>query len=363
MSFADQAVWVGTTGGSANAQTAVVPNVTSLADLLGVTINGIAGFTNTGPMTFSASGLSAAVMKVGSGGLVPLSGGEIVATNPVSFLNIGTSGYVIFGGGPIIQPVLVASATYFVNASTGSDSNNGLASGTAFATIQKAVNVAATFNLNGFNLTINVAAGTYGQTLCPQTNGSGTVILTGAGVSTTTLSATNHSAIAFNGPSSYKIAGFTVQSFGSGANDPISGLWVNPSANLNIGTMTYGNCAGSYIYCAGIGIMLASSVQTVSGTASNIGGFVSIAGGVLETPQTPLPTLVISTPVSVVNGFVFSELLSQTGLQFTSITNPSNVSGPRYLVSGNSVINSGGGGASYYPGSTSGSASSGGQYL
>ena len=49
-----------------------------------------------------------------------------------------------------------------------------------FATIQHAVYIASTYNLNGSNLTINVANGSYtGPVSLPQTNGSGTITLTG----------------------------------------------------------------------------------------------------------------------------------------------------------------------------------------
>ncbi len=76
-------------------------------------------------------------------------------------------------------PALKSAATYYVNAESGSDSNNGLTSGTAFATLQKAVNVIAQFNLNGFNVTVNVANGTYGQVALRPLAGSGSVIFVG----------------------------------------------------------------------------------------------------------------------------------------------------------------------------------------
>lgn len=52
---------------------------------------------------------------------------------------------------------------YYVNAATGLDSNNGLTSGTAFKTIQKAIDSLPRF-LN-HQATINVAAGTYNETV------------------------------------------------------------------------------------------------------------------------------------------------------------------------------------------------------
>lgn len=57
----------------------------------------------------------------------------------------------------------VASA-YFVNAATGNDSNDGLSSGSAFLTIQKALNVVNSKIINK-NVTVNIAAGTYAERL------------------------------------------------------------------------------------------------------------------------------------------------------------------------------------------------------
>lgn len=57
---------------------------------------------------------------------------------------------------------MLSGDTNFYVASTGSDSNDGLTSGTAQATLQHMVNtIAANYDGGGHNITINVAAGTY----------------------------------------------------------------------------------------------------------------------------------------------------------------------------------------------------------
>jgi hypothetical protein len=58
---------------------------------------------------------------------------------------------------------LVAPVTYYVNNTTGDDANDGLTSGTAFATINKALGMLP-YNLEAV-VTINVAAGSYSETL------------------------------------------------------------------------------------------------------------------------------------------------------------------------------------------------------
>ncbi len=77
---------------------------------------------------------------------------------------------------------LVANRTYYVR-TDGSDSNDGLsnsASG-AFLTIQKAINVIAALDISTFNVTIQLADGTYsaGASVGSPWVGSGTVTLTG----------------------------------------------------------------------------------------------------------------------------------------------------------------------------------------
>lgn len=57
---------------------------------------------------------------------------------------------------------LTANRIYYVNGSTGADSNNGRASTTAFATIQKAYDtICNTLDMAGYTAYISVAAGTY----------------------------------------------------------------------------------------------------------------------------------------------------------------------------------------------------------
>jgi hypothetical protein len=57
---------------------------------------------------------------------------------------------------------LTANTNFYVNASTENDSNNGLASSTAWATIQKAWNaIQQNYVVAGFVATVNAAAGNY----------------------------------------------------------------------------------------------------------------------------------------------------------------------------------------------------------
>lgn len=90
-----------------------------------------------------------------------------------------------------IRPTFTtANITLYVDTATGSDSNNGLTAGTAFKTISKALNVIP--QIVNHTVTINVAAGTYNETVTPKGfSGSGTINLIGDNVLSTTRSILN----------------------------------------------------------------------------------------------------------------------------------------------------------------------------
>ena len=85
-----------------------------------------------------------------------------------------------------VRELLTAARTYYVR-TDGNDSNNGLANtaGGAFLTIQKAIDTVATLDNGGFDVTIQVGAGTYvANNILKSFVGSGIVNITGAGDTT-----------------------------------------------------------------------------------------------------------------------------------------------------------------------------------
>lgn len=80
-----------------------------------------------------------------------------------------------------LAETLIADRTYHVNTSTGSDSNDGLTAGTAFATLQKAIDARNSLIQSGFTVTISVTGNpqttdVLGWQLLP---GNGPVVLKG----------------------------------------------------------------------------------------------------------------------------------------------------------------------------------------
>jgi hypothetical protein len=64
-----------------------------------------------------------------------------------------------------VREVLNGNRSYFVNASTGNNNNDGRTVTTPFATIQAAVEAVAKIDCGGFNVVIEVADGTYAETV------------------------------------------------------------------------------------------------------------------------------------------------------------------------------------------------------
>jgi hypothetical protein len=84
--FADQATFAGAGGGTANAQTLTLANVTSYADLVGVIVKYVPSVSNTGSATINVNSLGAkTVLKPTSAGLATLAGNgcELIAAQPV----------------------------------------------------------------------------------------------------------------------------------------------------------------------------------------------------------------------------------------------------------------------------------------
>ncbi|MGU7855388.1 beta strand repeat-containing protein [Burkholderia orbicola] len=259
-----------------------------------------------------------------------------------------------------IRTRLTQNVTFYVSTSTGNDSNNGLSSGAAFATIQRAWDVIKqAYDLNGYVATISVASGTYtsglnaaGQMVGNTLGTSGVIIV---GNSATII--VGASLYCFNASQGarYTIQGFTMQSSGSSANaiqltDPSSSIVVGPGNTF--GTFT----SGTHMNCSG-GQISVQANYTISGgaayhiLASNPGSTTGYQPGLTVT-VTGTPTFSQQFAVSQ-----FLGLINAAGTTFSG-----SATGTRYLATINGVINTNGGGASFFPGSAAGSTSSGGIY-
>lgn len=183
---------------------------------------GPAGTTRYIQLTGSVAGNP--TVQAGGGGRVEIADlnmtGGPTAPTPAAGDNDTSVATTAFVTGAIREK-LTANRGYFVR-TDGSDSNTGLvnSAGGAFLTIQKAIDVAAALDMSIFNVTINVAAGTYGAITLKSFLGAGTIILNGDNVTPTNCVIGNTTGIIVTMGSvigRYTIQGFHIKSTNSNA--------------------------------------------------------------------------------------------------------------------------------------------------
>lgn len=277
------------------------------------------------------------------------------ANDYLSIVSDGTNWKVI-AEGQRSREKLSANRTYYV-ATTGSDSNSGLASGSEFLTIQKAIDVTAALDLSIYNVTINVADGTYtGQIVLKSCVGAGQVYLTG-NVSTpgnVLISVTSNHAVLAEGVSTiYTLDGMKLQTTTSGFNILASGA----PTKIYLKKVHHGAAAGGlHIYSGpNVNIYLQDSYTITNGTGYH---WYVASGGSIDAIASI--TITLSGTPAFSSQFAFCGTLSQ--MYVGGITFSGSATGTRYLVNENSVLRTGGGGASYLPGDAAGSTATGGVY-
>lgn len=350
-------------GFSTNAFAATIssPNITTLTTGMGIRLK--AAGPNTGPATFNLNGLGAVAIHRANG--QALLGGDISA-NEITELRYDGGAWQIanFYG---LNPAAPISYTFYVNGGTGNDANNGLTSGTAFATTQKAMNVAGQYPPGPIPITINIAdwsGHTYAGCSTP-TYPIPPIILNGTSQANTVIDGLSGTGVLCQGGNNVTIQNMTVQA--------TTGTWTdeNPLVSPN-GILAYGgvinigaNCAfgpavGQNIMAAAYGTVNVRNNLTISGAGGQ--AVFSLEDSGLINFFTVVCT--ISVAISVVyfvrcDDVSVLQLLVSGGLTFT---NPSNVTGQRYISSDLSMVETDAGGANFFPGTIAGSTLNGGQY-
>jgi uncharacterized protein DUF1565 len=247
------------------------------------------------------------------------------------------------------REVLTAARTYYV-ATSGSDTNDGLSSTNAFATIQKALNTALGVDGQTFNITISVAAGTYNENLTV-----GAPFLTSAAVALTGDTATP-SNVVING-------GLTVSNGGKLAlggfkiTSSSFGLQVNSGAIVTINAkMEWGACTTAHMYSTTFGGISLLASYTVTGDAvfhmlASFYGSITVSSGGTASQ----PSVVGTMGGSGTRAFaytVYSSTIAQIYISGLAFSGPA--TGKRFNVDSIASINTGGGGENYIPGNAAG---------
>ncbi len=325
----------------------------------GTTIQIVPANTNTGPTTLNwmgVGGFTTIPLKSPSG--IPLSGGELVAGSPATLsLNAARTAWILLSSA-LTQTTLGANFDFYVNAGTGSDSNNGLAAVAGggngpWATIQHAWDyIQANINMNGHAITVRVANGTYASLVMSGSivgqHGPASLIFVGntGSPSSCIISVASGTCILAQQGTSIEVLGFKLQSASIASNDGLinagGGSYIN-YGNIEFGAATGGN----HVLSTGGSTVAAVNSETISGNAER--HYNAFSGTI--TPQNQTVTLT-GTPTF---GVAFASANFSGGTLFASgMTFVGSATGSRYNANQLGVIFTGGGGASYFPGSTAG---------
>ncbi len=341
----------GVVGGTVNAITATLtPAPVALSIGMSVVLNIVN--SNTGPVTLNVAGAGALPVVNLFG--AALSGRELVG--PVRFTYDGTKWWA-----SVMQPVLTANLSLYVNAATGNDSNNGTTAGTAFATIQKAVSQAQKLNLNGNTVTINVADGTYtGPVTLGALNGGNCRII-GNVANPAACVVTQPTGPSFMATANlWVVSGFKVSTIAESTFAPGCGFYAAANgAQINVSNVEIGACVGPMFFATGGGNISITGNFKITGGApialhASVSGIITINAGynvVLDIPaNVSIPSFANVYDLGVISG------------RFLSVTGAGVVTGQRYNATRNAVIDTNGAGANHFPGTTAGTTTTGGQY-
>lgn len=259
------------------------------------------------------------------------------------------SNYSTQRGGSGSREVLITNRTYYVNKTTGSNSNSGLSSGTAFSTIQKAIDVACALDLSIYSVTINVAdAIGYAGYVLKNYVGVGPISIIGNTTTPSNVdlsgSSTNIRGTAWN--CRYVIKGMKIaNSAGNGA------AWVGPGS-VTLNNMEFGACTGgSYVRADdGCFVNIRTTSITVSGAAAI--GWLAGYGSQINFDTTTI-TYTASVAYGTANFYVqMMGFIMLGGVTFTLGGNT--ITGQRYSTYGVAFINTYNQGANFIPGSIAG---------
>lgn len=323
--------------------------------------------TNTGPSVININGLGARHIVYPQGG--ELVGGELAAGGLASLLDDGVHLQLAnVATATVTGTILTAPKTYYVNSTTGSDTAyDGTAatvSGThgPFATHNRALTAAWGWNQNGYNITIRTADGTYPPIACGQPpNGAGGIIILGnSSVPANCLIHAASGECIITGSNGYYFEGFMMQSDAPGA-PPHAGAGIRIyNCIMQIRNMNFGACATAHMFVDAGATLLVSGVE--SGDPS---GYYLVTGNTpyhiycVENALLRLGQCAMSAGAVNCGVWAYCSANAVIASSYSSFTN-AGVTGQKFLVNLNGVINTGGG-VNYFPGNVAGVVNSGGQ--
>lgn len=252
-------------------------------------------------------------------------------------------------------------------ATTGSDSNDGLSASQPLRSINKAVSIVCNnYDLKTYNAIINIADGTYDEyVVLPAFSGTtGALVLKGNGANTiiapTGTSSLRRTAISTIGPNYYRVESLKCRT-PSATRIGLGGVYIEGAG----GKLTVSNCVlesiaasstvEALIAAIGAGSSLTADTNTLNSTAKSVQSlWLSCHSASLSI--TGLSTVSGSVTVATVYSWNVAELMLRGTISGA-------ITGQRYAVAGNALVDSNGGGANAFPGTVAGTVATGGQYV
>jgi hypothetical protein len=366
-------------GVDAGVKNALQVNLTPAPDMYydGMFIFVIPAFTNDGPSTIAVSALGPKNIVRRGGGNVQ--SGDIVA-NYKSLLcyNKAHSNFELYGinfaAGGGFMPILTANTTWYINASTGSDTLYDGTSATIsgphgpFKTIGRGYTEIFKYGPSVYGATLQVAAGTYPEAnATPRYQGPAVTVI-GAGKTATFVTGHNdaHTFESTHGNTVHILS--LCASAGSGAGPPC--CFVGSAG----GTISTDDCASSgyvpfSIWEAYAGYISMGSHTFNAGNSCGMCAFGCYFGGFGGQAGYGGPPKVWTFLGSFNTGAAGFAVASANGSYEaavpwqTTFVNPGYVNGPKFYVTANGTIMTQGLGPNYFPGNQPGIINTGGQYL
>ena len=246
---------------------------------------------------------------------------------------------------------LTAARTYYVR-TDGSDSNDGLtnSAGGAFLTLQKALDVAATIDFNGYTVTIQLADGTYSSTVAtvPVTTGQATAAnLIIQGNTTTPANVVLDHSTAWVGAITAKAgARVRVKDLKITAGTNGYGLVATRGGYIEYIGVNFGAVGHSHMTATDGGLIAQVGAYTISGGGqihfyAQLGGKFFAQGGTITLSGTPAFSVAFAQAVDL-------------GLIVSQATYSGSATGKRYNAASGGMIETYGAGTSHFPGNSAG---------
>lgn len=268
----------------------------------------------------------------------------------------------------MFRAMQVSDTNYYINASTGSNSNNGLSPSSAWQTLQHGANFVQTnIDLGGYQAIFNcTGAFTAGVSLSgPQVGQTSTaavsfVFASGSSITdpaNNCFSIGSNAAIAISGP-------VTLSALSTGVVEP-TGFGIScfqGGTCILEGGVIFGQCGSPHLGTATGGIIVITANYTIAAGAPchyNVFGFSNIIA--LPPSPTTMTITLTGTPIFT-NAFALARDGGFLQMQASFISFSGAASGTRYSAILNGIIDTNGGGATFFPGSSGGSTATGGQY-